>query len=71
MNEEKKVFKPAGVEGEPAVVPVEEEEKDNRHHVTIQAGGQFSLSTNCHESVLLMLMPLHLVVCTGMNQLSV
>lgn len=54
-NAEKKVYKPAGVVGEAVVIPVEEDDVAEyyQHHVTIQAGGQFSFSTNSHYSGLI------------------
>lgn len=54
-NAEKKVYKPSGVVGEAVVIRVKEDdvEEYHQHHVTIQAGGQFSFSTNCHHSGLI------------------
>ena len=52
---EKQVYKPKGVVGEAIVIPAKEDDvaEYHQHNLTIQAGGQFSFSTNCHYSGLI------------------
>ena len=53
-KDEKKVYKPSGIEGEAVVIPIPvEDDVYYQHHVTILDGGQFVFSTCCHPSGLI------------------